>query len=303
MPRRRIHLNAAAFLSLIAGRPSQAPSGGWTAKSFATDGERLILAIHRAGVIIQRKAIRSISSTLQAQFNKQLKELIRVAEEKAARIGIAKAVRTKAEITLSFEQAELVWAEALREVFEQRGLDVAINVQPAIQSVIAQSYSKVSLLMGQEGTEFGAAAIAKESRDVAEQLTAVDSLTRERIARVIHQSSAAGDTLAETAAELITRIPKLHASRAMTIARTETNKMWNKGTVTALKENGGVTHISVIGCESREEDRWGQASYQRFMYRGESTCNIKDVPIVDSDKLNFHPNHTGNIVPSKFATV
>ena len=53
-----------------------------------------------------------------------------------------------------------------------------------------------------------------------------------------------------------------------------------------------ITHVSVIGCEAREP-----GSPQ---YRGESTCNIQDVPINDADKLEFHPNHTGTIVPSRF---
>ena len=55
-------------------------------------------------------------------------------------------------------------------------------------------------------------------------------------------------------------------------------------------DQGGVTRA--IGCEAREA---GSPTY-----RGESTCNIEDVPVSDADKLRFHPNHTGTMVPSKF---
>jgi hypothetical protein len=117
---------------------------------------------------------------------------------------------------------------------------------------------------------------------------------------VIRSSIADGHTVAETAKVLEERMPKIAAARIRTIARTETMMAWTEGSIASLQQSGVVTHVSVIGCESREEGSWGRPSFQQFMYRGEGTCNIQDVPIADAHLLNFHPNHTGSVVPSRF---
>ena len=87
-------------------------------------------------------------------------------------------------------------------------------------------------------------------------------------------------------------LPAFNASRINTIARTETNNAWTRGSVASFQESTTLSHVSVIGCEAREPNS--------PQYRGESTCNVQDVPVEDAGLLDFHPNHTGTIVPSRF---
>ena len=99
--------------------------------------------------------------------------------------------------------------------------------------------------------------------------------------------------MAETAKYLRGNFPERSRNRISTIARTELGQAADEGRKQSMKDLGTVTHVSVIGCEAREA--------ASPTYRGESTCNIEDVPIGDMDTLEFHINHTGTIVPSRFA--
>jgi hypothetical protein len=138
------------------------------------------------------------------------------------------------------------------------------------------------------------------ARHIAERIVDINETTRARTETFIKRNLEIGLHPTALAEKLASEMDAFNKTRALTIARTESNRAWTQGTVEAMKEVGTVTHMSIIGCTSREEDRWDSASYQQFMYRGESTCNAQDVPIGDMDGLNFHPNHGGTPVPSRF---
>jgi hypothetical protein len=55
---------------------------------------------------------------------------------------------------------------------------------------------------------------------------------------------------------------------------------------------GTILTVSVVGCQMREP--------KGPVFHGESTCNIEEVSVYDMDLLEFHPNHTGTIVPAEF---
>ena len=81
-------------------------------------------------------------------------------------------------------------------------------------------------------------------------------------------------------------------SRLTTIARTEGGRAVDEGLKETLKNSGTVSHCSVVGCMSIEP--------KIPTYNGIPTCNIQDVPVIDVDAVEFHINHTGLWVPSRY---
>ena len=71
--------------------------------------------------------------------------------------------------------------------------------------------------------------------------------------------------------------------RARMIARTESRAAWDAGADVAYREIG-VTKVDVVGCTEFESD---------------SACGKQNIPIEEVSSLEYHPNHIGNIAPSK----
>lgn len=266
------------------------PKEGWNAQTFALHGGPMILALARVAKITQRKAAPALANKAKAMFKKQVTKVNALVLKWAAQAGTTggKAPRT---VTLDLPQNAELWVEAMNEVFKDAGLEAVATVMPTVQSIMAQGYSKTSLILGQDPDEVSRL-VAIQSKAIARRITNISETTRERIMLRVVDSIESGLTVAETAAAIESAAPQIYGNRALTIARTELNNAWTKGTVMAMQESETITHVSVIGCEAREASS--------PTYRGESTCNIADVPIADADSLEFHPNHTGNIVPSRF---
>lgn len=81
-------------------------------------------------------------------------------------------------------------------------------------------------------------------------------------------------------------------SRLTTIGRTEGGRAVDEGIKEAAKRSDIVSHLSVIGCKAIEPNI--------PTYNGIPTCNIEDVPVEDVDTVEFHINHTGAWIASKF---
>jgi hypothetical protein len=272
------------------------PARGWTAQEFAAQGRLLLIAMVRLSRITAKKAEPYIRQTAGRIFERQLEEIIRRAETRAG----VRSIKAEERVEIIIAGHEALWARALEEVLAEQGAAVVAELVPPIQSVMGQGYNRVSALMGQEVTHAGNQRIAHRALQVAQRIVRVNDTTRHLIERQVRQSIKDGLTVTETAARLRETVPAMQRARVNTIARTETQNAFTEGAVTSFQESETLTHVSVIGCESREKDRWDSPSYQQFMYRGESTCNIQDVPAMDADKLKFHPNHTGTLVPSRF---
>lgn len=276
-------LNAPALIETVGGKTLVIPPGGWNAHAFALHGLPMIITLARVAKIIQKQAAADMARAMAKLFEDQVREIVaRATRSKGA----------KAEITLEFAQHETLWKQAIDAVLKETGTQVVSKVLPSVQSVMAQGYSKVGILLAQDPVHDVAAHIARQARGIAEEVTRVNNTTRRIIETQVRQSIQAGQNVAETANAIQEVAPRIMGSRALTIARTELNKAWTQGAVRSFKESETLTHISVIGCEAREENS--------PQYRGESTCNIQDVPVGDADSLEFHINHTGNMVPSRF---
>jgi hypothetical protein len=285
------------WLVLKAVAPNvEVPKGGWNAAEFARQGRYLIIGLDRLAKITQRKAMPVIRHRAMVLFKQQLDLVI----EKAGRQFSMRSIKAEDVPVPDKTNALSVWLRSLEEVFAEQGLQSVLDLVPPIQSVMGQAYSRTAALMGQQAHESVNARIAHQSQGIAQKITSINDTTRQTFQRAIMDSIEANETVTETAARLRELLPQFERGRINTISRTETSRAWTQGSVQAFQQSDTLTHVSVIGCESREEDRWNSPSFQQFMYNGQGTCNIQMVPVVDADKLNFHPNHTGTVVPASF---
>jgi len=293
------HVNATKLIDAVHGRKFTPPAGGWNADTFSKEGATLIILLTRVAKITQRKAVPIIADAFVRLIHFQFAE---VKTRVYHRLGRSRATggRFKAEIEVTLPGDGQVWLHALREVFAEQGDNAVKIIGPEVQSTMAQGYSRTSVILGQPNDPAANAGISRRAQETARGLIKLDETTEQAWTRTVEQSLKDGDTVAETALHLEERVQAMARSRSMTVARTEAMKAFTHGSIQAFKESKTLSHCSVIGCESRELERWTQPSYQQFMFRGESTCNIQDVAVADLDKLNFHPNHTGVLVPSKF---
>jgi hypothetical protein len=288
-------LNASLLLAAIGGPQLRIPVRGWDAETFVGHGKAMLSTIIAAAKITQRKAGVAVARICNEHFNKQVERIAKIAVSAAPSRGI------KADFTLNLLSHEDLWLDAMREVLgADADVQVVNKLTPQIQSVAAQGYSKTSILLGGKPDPGMAPEIARNARAQARQLLTLNNTTSKRVENVIHEAVAKELDVNATAKVITERMKDINGSRALTIARTELNNAWTQGSVMSMQEDGDVTEVSVVGCESREEESWGKPYYQEFLYNGESTCNIEGVPIEDADKLRWHPSHTGVLVPSAF---
>lgn len=264
----------------------------WTAEEFALQGRKLINALARIAKLTERKAVPVIARTSAEIFRRQLDQVIRIAQSRAPRVR--KPADQIVEILLPSHRS--IWMQAIEEVFAEQSIEATLELVPPIQSVMAQGYSRTSILLGQEADPERNPAISRQAQEIARKITRIDETTREKFRRVIDREIEQGQTIPELAKILRTEVMDMTHARSMTIARTETNGAFTRGSAQAFKESETLTHVSVIGCTDRETDN-------QWQYRGESTCGIQNVSVTEIDALlavGWHPNHQGTLVPSGF---
>ena len=298
-------LNSRQLQEAVGGKSLYVPRDGWRAGNFAAHGRAMILTLQRLAMITQRRQAAIVARRAKEIFTDQLNRVLSRFEASGhfathpGRGADAPAMK-QLETQVMIGAHESLLVRLLNEELAASRNDVTTELVPPIQSTMAQGYSKTSVLLAQDPDESRNPGLARRARGIAERITNISETTRSKFETVLRNAVANGDTVGDTIRALRENFPTLQANRAVLIARTETNNAWTEGSVQAFKESATITLVSVIGCQSRERERWGDASYQRYLYRGESTCNVQDVPVSDADKLEFHPNHGGTVVPSGF---
>lgn len=109
---------------------------------------------------------------------------------------------------------------------------------------------------------------------------------REEIRALLQTSIDEGMSISELKSSLQEYFKTLNgrdAWRAQRIARTEASYAWDQAAEIGYRDIG-VTTVDVIGCEDAHEP-WD--------------CNKSGFSISEVPNLNFHPNHTGTVVPSQ----
>lgn len=266
----------------------------WTAREFLVKGRLLILAIDRIAKLTQRRAAPHVARTAQKVFAGQLEDVITRARRRTP--GQRKPTDEGGFVDILVEQHEAIWMQALDEVMKESGHDVVLEIVPPVQSVMAQGYSKVGILLGQEANPDRNGTLAREAQGIASKITRINDTTRKQFETHIRDSIQQGHTVTELAQRLREDLIPMQHRRSLTIARTELSAAWTSGSATAFKESETLATVSVIGCQSAEEDN-------QWQYHGRSTCNYEGLPITELDAftaVGFHPNHQGVLVPSGF---
>lgn len=292
-PTWRVGLPNMGDIMMIDGKAFRPPERGWSRSSWLRDGATLIRLIVKTQRIVTRKAAPAVMRAASAVFDDQIARIVSKVKQRGLKAFVDRE-------SIDVGGMESIWVDAINDVLRETKTELVAEVAKPLQSVAAQSSKKLTQLMAlPEESGMPPSRVLSLSEDIAARVVRINEGTRSKMAGIIRKSLDDGDPVTTTARLLRESMTGMASTRLATIARTETSNAWTAAAVEVFQATPGLQTVSVIGCESREEERWGSPSYQQFMYRGESTCNIEDVPIEDADQLNFHPNHTGALIPSK----
>ena len=264
------------------------PEEGWNDTNFRTqNGVRLIQTLTRVKRAAVAKGMRPLAAELRTFFTEQINDVCARVEK--ARLGN----NYKDTITISASAHEDLWAQAIKEAFKQSNIKLGKVTASANQSVVVETNRKVSMLLGADWEESTNTALDKRVAKLAGQVTGINKTTEKKLTKVVKDQIKAGNTVYDTVQAVKKNVAGIALNRIPTIVRTTMGRAADEGMKQAYKESQVVTYISVIGCEAEEPTA--------PTYNGVCTCNIEDVPVHDIDLLEFHINHTGTMVPSKFA--
>jgi hypothetical protein len=272
------------------------------------DVKRNRRAIVRDMVRLRRQLLidgqRSLTAVLLPFFEATIKRVCDLALETGLNAGVPKprdidflkppkSAKAVFEIDLGGSPTEAAWAEAIRTALGPEA-DVALmtDYKPTVQSVSARAASRTAIFLGASASAQASVNILRRSTVLAQQVTRINETTRHQLVAAVRRTMDEGMTIAESVRSVRETVPQIARARIPTIARTEIGRAVDEGVKEMMKASGSVSHVSVIGCTAREP-----SSPQ---WRGESTCNIQNVPIEFVDELEFHPNHTGAIVATGF---
>ena len=281
-------------------RKSHVPPEGWSADTFTgSDARNLLNDILKTQKVAVARGVRSLSEWLSKRFEKLIQNIITRAFEQKRRLGSVQLFKRisvpETEFIIDEEEDLAVWERAVDEESSDFDAELFLLMLPRYQSVASEVLGKSSVLLGFQTPANTSGRILQRVRTLAAQVTGINATTRARLARVIQEGVEKGLSVEEIAINIRAKFPTIAANRVTTIARTEMVNAANQGASLAYELSGVVTHVSVVGCQAIEKNI--------PTYYGVPTCNIQNVPVKDSWSLQFHPNHTGIIVPAAFRGV
>jgi hypothetical protein len=270
--------------------PDYVPEGGWTQANFRGNRGRLLLrAWMQNRRILERRAIKDMRTDLRAAFTTLEKSLFSDMAQYHLRTN-GKASGQK--VVIDVEGDERAWLRAIQANLEKFNIDITVRAAGTYSRTARTGYEAVSVQLGHSPTKQELDRISKDGLRLAQRVTGITQTTRDRLEAELFKAREDELTLPEAVKYLRKKFPQIAYNRIPTIARTEMGRLLDHATVKALKGSSMVLEVSVVGCEAIEPDS--------PTYKGIPTCNIQGVPVEDADKLEFHINHTGAIIASKF---
>jgi HK97 family phage portal protein len=115
------------------------------------------------------------------------------------------------------------------------------------------------------------------------EITKINDTTRDQLREVITDAVNKSLNIEDIYKNVSAVYAQAESWRARMIARTESRAAWDAAAVEGYKELD-VKFFDVIGCSGGDD-------------YPESDCNRPNIPIGEVDNLEFHPNHTGCLVP------
>lgn len=279
-------------------RKASVPEGGWTNENFVgSRADALVTDIVNVRRVAVARGIRAMAPELTKWFNSTVNEIIRNALDGWRRVLDVETrslseCGTKAEVVINVDAHEQMWAEAIEQELARAGSTVQIAVESHVTSIADEVFGKVSISLGYEPTPQDLRLHRGRIANRVKKVKRINDTTRTRLRNTIGNAIRKGEPPGAVADIIRKRMPSIASNRAMTIARTELGQSADEATLLLMTQGGVVTHISVIGCEKIERSGPHLA--------GIPTCNIRNVPISLEGDLQFHPNHTGAIVPAAF---
>lgn len=148
-------------------------------------------------------------------------------------------------------------------------------------SVVMKAVNDVNDVLGTETDNSTTnPAIAARIGRLASKVTVINETTRADLDKTLREGLGAGESVPQLKARVEAVYEGAEGYRAEMIARTEAFRAWDGGAIECYKDFG-AEFVDVIGCECNE-----------------APCNQTGIPIDEADGLDFHPNHTGTIVPA-----
>lgn len=247
-------------------------------------------------VTIQRletgRGIKRHGKAMDAIIRRQLKVIVEVMERRLSGKAASTVNLDFGDMFTNAEEMKL-WEETITDVLGESEETMILATNNAAASVAHGVFDKTAILLGYKPPAGAKVGITRKVAGLASEVTNVNNTTRTRLMNRLNRGIFEQNlTTREMVDAIRDDIPSIAGGRVPTIARTEMSRAADIGRIQSVQESGVVTHVSVVGCEAIEDDS--------PTYMGKHTCNIQNVPAADADKLRFHPNHTGTIIPSRF---
>jgi len=255
----------------MAGTP-EPPEKGFGTETKAT---RLQLSILRMARNARRKAGKAIRKEMEGFFGGQGSEIGKIFDEVFRKRAVKDDdMPTKEEID------EFIW-RIKEEIFEKTADGKIKNsIKKGHTSVMVQAIEDLNEVMRTEVDPSTAnpqvtAGIGRLGR----KITRVNNTTRDDIEKQIRDGVDAGESISKLKKRIEYVYSKARGYRAEMIARTESSRAYDQGSILSYKD-AGIKFVDVIGCECDH-----------------APCNQTHIPIEEADGLDFHPNHSGCLVP------
>lgn len=294
--------NAGRALAYL-GNGLRVPKDGWNAREFARQARLLVKTLHRAATLTQLRLRPKIARAIRENMAHKRDMILRICLGYVpSRLGGEPAPERKASISIRVS----FWEQAINDFLTTQDPALVSAIRPHIQSAMAQAVSRTGRLLAMPHLGADHATnlhVLSATESAAQRVTQINETTRTQIQRTLHRAVEENLTEDEAGRLIQEQMDGATRYRGMLIARTELNRAWNRGTTLAMKQDEGLVQVSVVGCMSREQDRWDEPSFEDYLFDAdgrepEGTCNIRNVPIEFVDELEFHPNHVGSIVPA-----
>lgn len=246
-------------------------------KSFDIKRTRLQLSILRLARNARRKVGKNIRKEMESFFGEQENDVDKLFKEVFGKKS------AKQEDEREPTKAEI--AEFLRriksELFEKTADNKLKNsIKKGHTSVMVQAIEDLNEVMDTEvDSSTQNPRVTAGIGRLARKITKVNDTTRDDIEKQIKDGVDAGESIGKLKKRIEYVYSKSKGYRAEMIARTESALAYDQGSLLSYHE-AGVEFVDVIGCECNDYP-----------------CNAQNIPIDEADGLDFHPNHTGAIVP------
>ncbi|MFA5114389.1 MAG: phage portal protein [Candidatus Margulisiibacteriota bacterium] len=220
--------------------------------------------IYKASLNTRKKIGKTIKTEMKTFFDRQ--------EER---------VLAKLETQKSLTLERKISAEDIFD-FEREKTELLQRIRKGHLGVMLRAIEDVN---GALGTEVEASVenpqVTAGIARLAQKVTLVNQTTKDAIDAEIRAGVDAGESIADLKARIEGIYDQARGYRAEMIARTESAAAYDRGSILSYKA-ADIQFVDVIGCTTFEPD---------------SDCGATHIPIDEADGLEFHPNHTGCIVP------